>query len=422
LSASRSSEPTQAKFFYGWAIVGVMASANAVSMAMASLNFGLFIKPMGDDLGAGRAMFGWAGTAQLTASGITSPFVGRLIDRAGSRTIMPAAALVTGGAMVGLAFINDAWQMVALFTVMGVIGLNGAGMLALSVPITKWFVRDRGKAFAFMGLGIPIGALAFVPLTQILIESRGWREAWVILAVLGMVVIVPLAAVFVRRNPEDMGLLPDGLPAPDSRTGLSAAPLEVAWTVRQAVRSRSFWMLAAAIGTVWFATNTVALHRIASFEDRGLDAGVIAVATALDAVCAGASAFTMGLLARRLRVRLLGAAGFAMLAAATMLTISVSGVPMLFASMMLFGAGIGGMIFLQNIVWADYFGREYAGSIRGLSTPVVLIGGSLGAPIAGYVFDSTGTYNVVWWTAVGLLIAAALTVLVTRPPGRPGAR
>ena len=98
-------------FFYGWVIVAVMAATGAVSMGMGSLNFGLFIKPMGDELGIGRAAFGWAQTARQGASSATSPLIGWLLDRYGSRVMLPVAALATGGALIGLAYVTSAWHL-----------------------------------------------------------------------------------------------------------------------------------------------------------------------------------------------------------------------------------------------------------------------------------------------------------------------
>ena len=228
MTGKRTPKGDRPLFFYGWVIVFAMASAGAVSMAMGSLNFGLFIKPMGDDLGIGRAYFGWAQTARQVSSSVTSPPVGWLLDRFGSRVMLPVAALITGGAMITLSFIGSAWHLVALFAVMGLVGMSGPGALATSVPVLKWFVRRRGTAIAFVGLGIPIGAMVFVPLTQLFIDTWGWRTAWIALAVLGIGVIVPLSLVLVRRQPEDMGLLPDGLSPlagpDDTEADASAAP------------------------------------------------------------------------------------------------------------------------------------------------------------------------------------------------------
>ena len=410
------------RLYYGWVIVWVMAATGAVSMAMGSLNFGLFIKPMGDDLGIGRAAFGWAHTARQGASSVTSPVVGILLDRFGARVMLPVAAMMTGFSMIGLANIGRSWQLVALFAVMGLVGMSGPGALVTSVPVLKWFVADRGKAIAFMSVGIPVGALLFVPLTQYLIDSVGWGRAWIILAVLGMGVIVPLAAIFVRRQPEDMGLRPDGVAGQDpvlrERGASRGAPEEVSWSLYEAVRTATLWKLVVVFSSVSLATGTVALHRIADFMDKGLDPTLISFATALDAVCAGVTTFAFGLMVRHVPARALGAGGFLMLAAASVMTIYANNLPVMFASMALFGLGIGGMMFLQNFIWADYYGRESVGSIRGLVNPINLVVGGLGAPAAGYVRDIWGTYDPAWWAGVALMAFAAVLVLSTRAPTR----
>ena len=413
--------------YYGWVIVFVMATAGAVSMAMGSLNFGLFIKPMGDSLGIGRAWFGWAQTIRQISSALTSPPVGWLIDRYGSRVLLPVAAIVTASAMVALSFMNDASDalfMVAMFALMGLVGMSGPGALVTSVPVLKWFVRKRGRAISFMALGIPVGAMVFVPLTQMFIDWWGWETAWIVLAAIGVSVIAPLAAIFVRRQPEDLGLLPDGDPMHESAAdgGDETRPTEfvdeVSWTVAEATRSPVFWSLVAIFSMVSLATSTVALHRIPDFADRGFDTTLIAYATAFDAVCAGAASFSFGLLVSRVPGRLLGSLGFSFLAIASVMTIYAADDITMFSSMAIFGLGIGGMMFLQNFIWADYFGREHVGAIRGFSMPINLILGAAGAPIAGYVYDETGSYTVVWWVGVGLMVCAALLALATPPPKR----
>ena len=421
-TGKRSLWGDQPFFYYGWMIVIVMASAGAVSMAMGSLNFGLFIKPMGDELGIGRAYFGWAQTARQVSSSVTSPTVGWLLDRFGSRILLPVAAVVTGGAMITLAFISSNWHLVALFAVMGLVGMSGPGALVTSVPILKWFVRRRGAAVAFVGLGIPVGAMVFVPLTQYFIDAWGWRTAWIVLAILGISIIVPLSLIFLRRRPEDMDLLPDGLPPrakPVNELDTSEEPLEgleISWTARNAMRTLPFWSLVVVFSMVALAIGTVAVHRIAAFMDRGLDPTLVSLATAFDAVCAGVATFAFGMLVRWVSVRILGAVGFCLLGLASVMTIYADYTSLMFISMAVFGLGIGGMMFLQNFVWADYFGREYVGSIRGVVAPITLTVGGIGPPLAGYVRDWTGSYNSVWWGGVCLMFLAALLILATTAP------
>lgn len=408
------------RIFYGWVIVAVMAATGAVSMGMGSLNFGLFIKPMGDELGIGRAAFGWAQTARMGASSATSPLIGLLLDRFGSRVMLPVAAVATGGALIGLAYITSAWHLVVLFIVMGLVGMSGPGALVTTVPVLKWFVRNRGKAVAFVGLGIPIGALIFIPLSQVLINEIGWRGAWIVLAIIGLLVIIPLGAIFIRRQPEDLGMEPDGGDPPDERgfggASLRSAADEVSWTVRQATRTTTMWRLVIAFSMVQMATGTVALHRIPAFMDRGMDPTLISFATAFDAVAAGLSTFGFGMLVRWVPARFLGAIGFSMLAMASVLTIYAVNLPIMFLSMWIFGIGIGGMMFLNNFIWADYFGRGSVGGIRGLVNPINLVVGGIGAPAAGYVRDWTGSYDPAWWVGVGLMGGAAVLTLLTTAP------
>ena len=407
------------RWFYGWTIVAVMAATGAISMGMGSLNFGLFIKPMGDELGIGRAAFGWAQTARMGASSATSPLIGWLIDRYGSRVMLPVAALATGVALIGLAYVTTSWHLVVLFVVMGLVGMSGPGALVTTVPVLKWFVRNRGKAVAFVGLGIPFGALIFIPLTQVLINEIGWRNAWIVLAIIGISLIVPLGAIFLRRQPEDMGMLPDGgePEGPDDGTsGRRRVVDEVSWTVREAVRTTTMWRLVIVFSMVQMATGTVALHRIAAFMDRGMDPTLISFATAFDAVAAGGSTFMFGMLVRWVPSRFLGAVGFSMLAGASVLTIYATNLPIMFISMAVFGVGIGGMMFLNNYIWADYFGRGSVGGIRGLVNPINLVVGGIGAPAAGYVRDITGSYDQAWWVGVGLMSAAALLTIFTGAP------
>jgi sugar phosphate permease len=408
--------------------VAVLSLASAATMVMGGLTFGLFIKPMGDELGLGRAVFGWAQTARQVANAVVSPTTGQLIDRFGVRVLLPVAIGVSALALVGLAAVTQGWQLVALFGLMGLAGLAGPGSLVTSVPIAKWFVRRRGRAMAVATLGNPIGGVIFVPLTQVLIESSGWRAAWLIMAVVAAGIIIPLALIFIRRHPEDIGLLPDGAspapsrpprPASDApQAAVVAHDTEVSWTRHAVVRTVTFWRLVFVFAVVVLGQSTVGVHRIPNFMDRGIDPTLVAYATALDAGTAGVSLFALGFLVDRFQVRYLGALGFLIVAVAIYLTLRADAAPLMFASTATFGVGVGANLLLQNYIWADYYGRRNLGAIRGVVQPITLLFGGIGPPLAGYIRDVTGNYDGVWWAGLVLVLIGALTLATSPHPGR----
>ena len=409
------------RVYYGWVIVFVMAVSSAVSMGMGSLNFGLYIKPMGEDLSIGRAAFGWASTARGASGAITGPVIGRLLDKYGARWLLAVSVIVAGMCMFGLAKVQTELHLIAAFAVMGLIGMNGPGSLVTSVPITKWFIRDRGKALAFSAVGISVGAVVFVPLTQIFIDKYNWQGAWIILAVICMSVVTPLSILFVRKEPEDVGLVPDGI-LENSDDNPDEILDEYSWTLSQALRTSSMWTLTLAFSLLSLAILTLALHRIPAFMDRGLDAGLVSIATAFDAVCAGAASFGAGMLVKKIQSKIIGTMGFLFLAVASVMTIYADDFWLMFWSMALFGLGIGTNMFTQSYIWAEYFGRDNLGSIRGFVMPINLFIGGMGAPAAGYVLDQTGSYDPAWWAGVVLMLFAAAVFALSRNPGLPPIR
>ena len=294
--------------------------------------------------------------------------------------------------------------MILIFGAIGITSLGGPGALLTTVPISKWFVEKRGKALAITSLGVPIGAMIFVPLTQFFIDVSGWRNTWIIFGLISILIIVPPALLLLRRQPEDIGLVPDG----EISNSENSIDKEVSWEFGEAVKTRVFWKITFCLTVISIATGTIAIHRIPAFMDRGLEPQLIALATAFDAVCAGISTFFVGNLVKKLGIRFLGTLAFLFLAIASLITIYAYSFWVIFVSMAIFGLGIGGLMFIHSFIWADYFGRKNLGTIRGKVTPFILIIGGIGAPISGYVRDYTGSYQSVWFAGLIMMIITAI--------------
>ena len=410
------------RVFYGWIVVGATTVIAAVGSSLGGLNSGLFVGPMGSELGITRAVFGWAVAARQLMSAAASPVLGQVVDRRGARPALLVGALLSCLAIGSLWRAESGWHLVVAFAVVGVGGIATPASITVTTPAAKWFVARRGRAMAWVALGLPLGAAVTIPFTEFLIGRYGWRTAWLCLSLVAVAIIMPAAAL-VRRSPEDMGLVPDGDDAAAvalTREAVQADAVEAQWTAQQARRNPTFWRLTLIFGVLMFAQTSVGTHRIPNFVDQGIDSGLIATATSLDALAALLSTMLFGRIVTRFATRHVGAVSFLIMAAGVLLTILTETAPLMFVSMIVFGFGIGGLLVMQNLVWADYFGRANLGTIRGSSMPLMLVLSAAGPVLAGYVRDVTGSYDPMWWISFGLIVLSAVALaLAPAPAPRP---
>ncbi|MFQ5860556.1 MAG: MFS transporter [Dehalococcoidia bacterium] len=411
--------------FYGWVIVGTLFMVNFATQATGGLNFGLFVLPMSADLGISRSLIGWVQTARLLAGGLSGFLIGRLLDRFGPRFMIPVASLVTGACLVTLGAITHVWQFIALFAVIGAMGLSApGGSLLTSVPVAKWFVRQRGRAMALATIGLGIGPITFLPVTQVLITWLEWRGAWVVLAVISVSITVPLALLFLRRQPEDLGLRPDGAPAPEVDRAASQPwqAEEPRWTAGEALRTSALWKLTGAFVLTGFALGAASVHRIPYWVERGFDPQIVSYSFSADAAGATVMALLAGLLVERLPVRFISAASFLGMALSVGLMLAGSNLFFLFGSTVIFGLSVGANMIVQTFVWADYYGRTFLGTIRGMVLPAFLVSAAIGAPVTGYIYDVGNSYVPAWWLLLAILLLASLVMLTALPPRHPVGR
>jgi MFS family permease len=413
----------QKRMFYGWAIVASMFAINFVTMATGTLNFGLFVLPMGAALGMTRSQFGWAQTTRSLSAGISSLHIGRLLDRHGPRLLVVAAAAIIGVCLLGVSRSTSPWQVILLFGVMGISGLAAPESMVTSVPVAKWFRRLRGRALALSAAGLGLGGVAFLPVTQILIDRVDWRGAWTVLAIAFMAVAIPLGAIALRRQPEDLGLAADGDRAGRGPGGASsrqpaAASPEAAWTLGEALRTATLWKLMLVFGLAGIAQGGASVHRIPYWIERGFDAQVVSFSFSADAAGAAVMALITGLLVDRFPIRFVAAVSYLGFVLAVGLMLDGRNELFLFSSTIIFGMSVGIGMIVNTYIFASYYGRAFLGAIRGVVLPITLVSAGIGAPLAGYVRDRMDSYDAAWWMALFLYLAAAAVMATVTPPGR----
>lgn len=414
--------------FYGWTIAGVLCVFGAVGVGLAGANFALFIVPVSEELGWNSSTFGWAFFLRFLMILAAGPLIGRLIDLRGPRLPVAGALLVAGGAVLWLSRVAAVWELMAAFMLIGIVGMGRANDLQAGAAIAKWFVRRRGLAMGIALAGTPLGVAVYYPLTQWLIDGIGWRGALTALAVSGMVVAVPLA-LLLRRQPEDVGLLPDGDTRSfgEARASARSTPdTERSLTRREAMRTRRFWLMLAGFTAMTYGLSTLTIFRVPHFVERGLDPTLVAAAISVDAVIAVVASVLLGRALDRapLRAVLLGGIGVGALCAVGLLL--AGSVFWLFAANIFYALGFQSTHVAQSVMWANQFGRRHQGDLRGFTIPVTVGLGSLAFPVTGYLRDIAGEYTPAWFVAIGALAVAGALLLAapatrrTHPPATGG--
>ena len=375
-------------------------------------------------LGWSRTTFTGAVTLQTIVTLFVAPIVGPLLDRYGPRVIMVFGATV---AMVGyllLGRVSEPWQFYLLYTAAASLGLNEVGNLVTSVTVSKWFVRMRGRALAMTSGGINVGQIVFAPFSAFLIVQLGWRAAWAVLGVVVAAVILPPAILLMRRTPEDMGLQPDGAPAtPPSASPDPGAPQrsrpteEPQWAVKDAVRTRTLWLIVISTNLGGLAYSGILYHLVAYYTDIGLSLEAATLMIALNHAIALLTKLPWGFLAERVPVRYclmgtyLGRVGGLLFLLLGALPARVFGYVTISGSL---SHSIG---MLQSQIWADYYGRRSIGAIRGVIRPFSVFS-AVGGPIfAAFVYDSLGSYNGAFWVFVVTLLLATIVIFFAIPSG-----
>ncbi|MEE8442259.1 MAG: MFS transporter, partial [Dehalococcoidia bacterium] len=263
-------------FYYGWIILGVVFLAEFCTAGMGGSTIVIFFTPITEEMGWSLTALLAALSAQSILGMATAPLVGPLLDRFGAKPVMLFGAVSAGIGLILLVWVQAVWQFWVVYAVVGALGLNELGRLSGPVVVSKWFVRRRGRAMAIATSGTSVGTMVMAPLIGWLIVVVGWRHAFAVLGVILMVMMIPPVLLFMKRQPEDMGLLPDGdTPEPQTRqsegsAGTSPASQETAWTLGQAVKTRTLWILVASMNMAGLAAGSLIYLQMPYLTAQGM--------------------------------------------------------------------------------------------------------------------------------------------------------
>ena len=407
--------------FYGWVIVAAAFTAQFVTVGVQTSVVAVFAPEFIEE-------FGWSTTQFFAADSLGQALLmligfvlGPRVDRFGARPIMLSAAAVCIPALFLMSQVEEYWHYLVVRGVFLVTSASVAGFLVVSIAVSKWFVVKRGQALGWTSMGVSMAGFFWPTFTAaLLIGPLGWRTAWMVLCACLAAILIP-AALLMRRRPEDQGLLPDGGPTQLSAEQIRAAQHDdvTSLTRREALRTGSFYLIVLIFGVSVVGIFAILLNGVLFLREHGFSSVAAAQAVAAFSLLSMLTKPPWGWALDRFDTRLVGFVSFAVGAFGFVLVINAAPTGdwwLIAGALALMGLGIGGNIPIQDVFWAEYFGRRYLGAVRSIGFPVAMGISAVTPVLVGLSRDLLGSYEVAFYTCSGLWAASALMCLLLRLP------
>ncbi|MBI2836298.1 MAG: MFS transporter [Chloroflexi bacterium] len=406
--------------FYGWVIV-VTGTMVQFTTNISTQALGTYFAPLQNEFGWSRAVLAGPRSATQVENAVLGPIEGFLVDRLGPRITVGLGIFIMGLGLILFGFITSLW-MYYLSVIIIALGTGFAGYLVLSVAINHWFRRKRSIANAVTGIGLGIAGTV-IPVVVFTQVQLGWRTASILTGLLICIVGTP-AILLLRRSPKPYGLEMDGettgafATASTERRGSVIA--EHDFTLREALRTRAFWLLA--IGQALTSTGMVALQAhvfLLLEQDVGLSRTTGALVWSASSFVSIPARLIGGFMGDRLPKNIFAGSSTAMIAISMVVLGFATSLPTALAFAILYGIGLGSRTPVMNALQGDYFGMRSQGVIRGWLA-LVPLPFSIAAPVvAGYMADVRGSYDLAF-IALGLVVlVGAVLIFLATPPRAP---
>jgi MFS family permease len=400
----------KARYFYGYNIVAAGFTIQAVCIG-AMFAYGVFFKELQTEFGWSRATISGASSLAFFIMGAVGILAGRLNDRIGPRVLIVASAGFLGLGYLLMSRMQAPWQLYLLYGVMAGIGFSTHDIITLST-VARWFVKRRGLMSGIVKVGTGSGQLLGPMIATMLLALFGWRNSNLII---GAVILVALVAVaqLMRRDPQGMGLLPDG--GSDVANGTASVVADQGFSLREALLMKQFWTLCVAEFAVLCCLLTVIVHIVPYARDLGLSptiaAGVLSTiggVSILGRIVMGAANDRIGGRHSLIICLIVLFCGFIVLQLAAEAW-------MLFLFAAIYGFAHGGFFTVVSPMVAELFGTDSHGLLFGIVLFSGTLGGAVGPLMAGRTFDLTGSYQMVFLVLSALTLIGFVLMILLRP-------
>jgi MFS family permease len=362
--------------------------------------FGVFFTPLLKEFHGTHASISLCATAIVLFTGAAAPLAGWLMKSIDVRVVMVAGATLAGTSLIAISRATGFGGLLVWYVLLGV-GLGGSTMVPASLVITNWFKERRGTVLGVATAGMELGGVVMTLLSAHLITTSGWRTAYVVLAVPIFVIVLPLTILVVRTRPE--AKIVEGIHMP--------IPSEEGLEVRQAFRTRSFWLLGLAQFCFGVGVAGALIHMVPMMLKADYSAATAALALSSVHALITVGKPTMGVLGDYIGARKALAGSLAICSLGIVLMGDASQGAVLAAGIVLYGFMLATPIALVPVILLDIAGARSLGPLFGLLFFIQTIGAAIGPVIVGGIFDATGGYMVGYAVSAAIFFGAAVAVL-----------
>jgi MFS family permease len=400
--------------FYGWRVVGLASLAMVGTLPGRTQGLGLITEPLMSDLGLSRVSYAELNFWATIIGALGAIGVGRLVDRFGSRVVLTSIALALGVIVCAMSQAGTIAALAICLLLTRLVGQSALSVVSIAM-VGHWFVRRINTAMAAYSVALSVGFMIAFPVVGSLVQSRGWRQAWLAIGVGLIAGLAPLSWLIARRSPESIGAAPDG-DARDASSSLEpAAELTGhAWT--EAMSTGAFWVFALGTALYGLVASGIGLFNESILAERGFGPGVYYQTLVVTAMTALVGNFLGGWLASRVSLTLLMSLSlFALSAGLVMLPhLSALTAVMIWASAMGLSGGLVMVLFFS--VWPAAFGRRHLGVIQGAAQALTVLASALGPLLLAWCVNITGSYAGMFSILALIIATTAATALMVELP------
>lgn len=400
-----SSQSTQTakknRFFYGY----VVLAACFLAMMMvygAQYSFGVFLKPLLTEFGWSRAVTASAYSMNLILFGVFSIFTGRLCDRLGPRLVVTISGILVAGSYLLMSQINEIWQISLLYGLMLSLGMAGIN-IPLQSTIARWFHARRGVASGIVYAGIGVGTILMPPLSSFLITNYDWRFSFMVIGFITLT--IPLIAQLLKVEKKQSTKGEDT----DSEAQAHRQALNIqGFTLKQALRTRQFWLMSGIFMIMNICLQTVMVHLVAYATDMGIIAAIAATILSVIGIASTISKVAVGVAVDRFQCKRIWIVVSIFMLGSFLLLQIASELWVLYLFAVIYAIGYGGFSTTQSPTVAEFFGLKAHGAIYGFAALFGSLGGAIGPYFTGMIFDMTGSYQ---WAFMGCALTGAVALI-----------